>query len=90
MIKFIEPFYFFLSFFFGMLLVYLFTPPTEIVYKYPTPDNVGNVIYKDLADTCYKYTMEEVNCPKDKTKINDIELQHRKPGVGENKYQINI
>ena len=58
----ISPFYFFLSFAIGLLVVYVITPPPEIVLKFPSPYNAGSIIYKDQTDTCYKYTADKVKC----------------------------
>jgi len=74
MIKYIESFYFFLSLFIGMFLVYISTPVPDIVIKYPLPDEVDNIIYKDEGDTCYKYNVEEVNC--DKNNFNNFDIQY--------------
>lgn len=61
----IKPIYFFLSFVIGLLVVYTFTPPPQIVVKFPTPQNAGAVVYKDTEDACYKYNVDAVSCPRD-------------------------
>lgn len=76
MLKYIEPLYFFIALFVGMFLTYILTPIPDIIIKYPTPENAGNIIYKDSADTCYKYKATEVNCPNDKSKIKSMEIQY--------------
>jgi hypothetical protein len=76
--KYIEPLYFFIAFVLGMLYVYLSTPEPDILIKYPVPEHSDNIIYKDHADVCYKYSSEEVSCPSDKTKIKKIGLQYVK------------
>ena len=68
--------YFIASFAFGMLIIYTTTPQPEIIIKYPTPENSGKIIYKDDAGVCYKYRAEEIECPKDKSKIKIQELQY--------------
>lgn len=69
MLKFINPFYFFVSLAIGFLLVYIMTPPPNVVVKFPSPYNAGKVVYKDKSDTCYKYDAEKQTCPADKTLI---------------------
>jgi hypothetical protein len=64
--------YFLVSFATGILIVYLNTPPPEIIIKYPTPLNAGKIIYKDDAGVCYKYKANEVECP---TNGGEIEVQ---------------
>ncbi len=76
MLKYIEPFYFFIALFIGMFFTYISTPIPDIIIKYPTPENAGRVIYKDDADVCYKYRAEEVQCPSDKSKIKQLDIQH--------------
>ena len=61
---------FFVSFAVGLLYIYLSTPHNRVVVKYPTPYNVGKVVYTDSADkSCYIYTSETVECPEDKSKV---------------------
>ena len=65
----INVFYFVLAFAIGMCIVYITTPPPQVILKFPSPYNAGNVVYSDRADNCYKYKAEDVSCPKDKTLI---------------------
>ena len=59
----------------GLLYVYLFNPDPTVIYVYPTPDNVGQVEYKDKANNCFQFEANEVSCPKDKSKIKTIPVQ---------------
>jgi hypothetical protein len=68
--------YFIVSFATGILIVYLNTPPPEIIIKYPTPSNAGKIIYKDDAGVCYKYKAREVECPKNNENVESQPLQH--------------
>jgi len=61
MIK-ITLFYFFMSLFFGILVLYTIFPEPKIVVRYPTIDNVESNIYKDDEGKCYNYNKEEVDC----------------------------
>jgi len=65
---------FLLSFGLGMLYVYAMHPEPKIIIKHPTPENSDDLIYKDDNDTCYKYKAMEVECPVDKSLINDHPL----------------
>ena len=76
MFKYIEPLYFFIALCIGMFLTYITTPLPEIIIKYPTPDIVDDLVYRDYADTCYKYKTSEVVCPYDKSKLNTFEIQN--------------
>lgn len=62
---------FFLAFSIGIVVVYLSTPPPQIVYKFPTPYNAGKVVYRDAMDTCYKFKVDKVTCPDDKNLIRE-------------------
>lgn len=61
--NYINPLYFFIAFAIGIFLTYIMNPPQKIVYKYPTPENTGQIIYRDLANNCYKYKATKVKCP---------------------------
>lgn len=58
-------FYFILSFSIGIFVCYITNPKPEIVMKFPSPTNAGNIIYKDKAEQCYAYKAEKYVCPKD-------------------------
>ena len=59
----------------GLLFVYLTEPQHKVVYVYPTPENVGNIEYRDKANNCFEYKMEDVVCPSDKSKIKTVPMQ---------------
>lgn len=59
----------------GLLFVYLTEPPHKIVYVYPTPENISKIEYRDKADNCFEYEMNDVKCPSDKSKIKSIPMQ---------------
>ncbi len=54
--------WFFLAFFIGLLLVFLLAPEKKVIYKFPSPDNVGIIVYSNEDGTCYKYDAERVKC----------------------------
>lgn len=58
----INPLIFFAAFAAGMFFSYLHKPAPQIVYKMPTPENAGKVVYKDKVGTCYKYKAFKVDC----------------------------
>lgn len=75
-LEYISPLWFILALCFGIFLTYISTPPPKIVIKYPTPDNVKKIVYRDTADNCYKYKAKQVQCPKDSSKIEFTKIQH--------------
>lgn len=46
----------------GIILVYLTAPPRKIIYRFPSPENVGVFTYTADDGTCYKYGAERVKC----------------------------
>lgn len=68
-------FYFLLGIFLGLLYNYMKNPSPEIVYKYPTPDNAGNIVYKDQVGVCYKYRAQKVTCPSDLSEAIEQPIQ---------------
>jgi hypothetical protein len=71
----IQPLYFFLAFAIGLLLCYVTNPKPEVIVKFPSPYNAGQIIYKDKSDSCYKYNASKVSCPTDKSLIKAQPLQ---------------
>jgi hypothetical protein len=59
----INPLYFLVAFAIGILYTYLSTPPIVTVVKYPTPDNAGQITYRDQAGVCYRYRVVSTACP---------------------------
>jgi len=66
---------FFIALIIGTILAYLRIDRPRVVYRYPTPWNAGKVTYIDEANVCYKYKVNRVECPTDKSKISEIPLQ---------------
>lgn len=61
--------YFLMAFAVGLLLCYVFTPPPQVVVKFPSPYNAGKVMYRDGHDTCFMYKADQVSCPRDRAMI---------------------
>lgn len=68
--EYILPLPFFISLFIGLMMCYVLTPPPKIVFRHPTPENT-DTIYKDNSNNCYKYEVDMIECPKDKSKIKN-------------------
>lgn len=58
----------------GIVGIYFMKPQETIIYKYPTPENVGKLTYKDKNGVCYKYSGKEVDCDKNETKLKTYPL----------------
>lgn len=59
----------------GLFFVYITQPDRKNVYVFPTPENIEKVQYKDITDSCYKFSAKEVTCPKDLDKIESYIVQ---------------
>ena len=59
----------------GLFVVYIYGTDKKIVYVYPTPENVHQILYKDNADNCFTIESSEVKCPIDFTKIKNVPVQ---------------
>jgi len=60
----------------GLFFVYITNPDPEIIYIYPTPENIDKVQYKDKANNCYDFQQSEVACPSDPSKVKIIPVQN--------------
>ena len=74
--KYIDFKVFIISLAIGLFFVYLYQPPSSVIYVYPTPDNINVVEYKDKANNCFKFDAIEVMCPNNKGDINNIPMQN--------------
>lgn len=68
---------FIISLSFGLFLVYITSPRPDIIYVYPTPDNLEKLQYKDKAGNCFSFNSREVSCPTDKSKIRKYPVQEK-------------
>jgi hypothetical protein len=73
--KFINIPVFLMSLAIGIFVVYVSLGDTRKIYVYPTPENVELMQYRDKTNTCFGYTQQEVECPKDPSLITKIPSQ---------------
>ena len=65
---------FLIAFSFGLISCYVMAPTPKLVMKFPSPQNAGNILYRDNADTCFTFRADRVKCTKN-AKSQPI-LQH--------------
>ena len=75
--KFISLPVFIISLAFGLFITYTIAPKPDIIYVYPTPDNIDKIQYRDKSGTCFGFKYKEVNCPEDNSAIKQYPLQER-------------
>ncbi len=59
------PVYFFMTLCIGFMIVYMLTPPPQVVKKYPNLKKPDNTTYEDDSGVCYRYNKERIQCPID-------------------------
>lgn len=59
----------------GLFLVYIYLPTQQVIYVYPTPENVNQIQYQDKADNCYGFSYKQVSCPNNKKEIREYKYQ---------------
>tara|TARA_B100000902_G_scaffold96841_1_gene99487 strand:- start:1386 stop:1616 length:231 start_codon:yes stop_codon:yes gene_type:complete len=65
---------FLVSLFLGLVFIYL-NDDKKKINVFPTPSNINDIEYKDKADNCFEYIMENVECPSNDKEINHIPIQ---------------
>ncbi len=67
-----------LPFIFGIVLgivgILFAKPAQNIIYKYPTPDSAGKIVYKDKNGVCYTYQSTQVDCDKNENRLKEFPL----------------
>jgi hypothetical protein len=71
--KYINISVFLLTFLLGLLYIYYIDYYRRVIV-YPTRYNIDKIEYKDEAENCFGYKVKEVNCPSDKSKIENLPL----------------
>jgi hypothetical protein len=66
---------FLISFSVGIFFAYISEPERKVIHIFPSPDNVDQIVYKDGADSCFKYAHEEVGCALDAKDMGVIPVQ---------------
>ena len=66
---------FLVSFAVGLFFVYILGPERKTIYIYPSPENFNKILFKDKADNCFLLKEQQVECPKDESKIFTIPIQ---------------
>jgi hypothetical protein len=46
----------------------------EVIYKYPHPDTVNALVYRDPNKACYRYTATKVDCDANQSALKEYPL----------------
>jgi len=58
----------------GIVGIYYMDPSMTTVVKYPSPDMVDKLVYKDRNGVCYKYGVKEVDCDANEARMKSFPL----------------
>jgi hypothetical protein len=71
--KYINISVFLITFLLGLLYIYYIDYNRRVIV-YPNRYNIDKIEYKDEAENCFGYKVQEINCPSDKSKIEIVPL----------------
>ena len=63
------------SFVVGIIFIVILGPDIKTIYKYPSPSNYKNILYKDKVDQCYQFNLTEGQCPINPLAIKTVPVQ---------------
>ena len=59
----------------GVLFLFFYNTPKNLVYEYPHPQNGIDRVYRDKNGACYMYKAEEVNCDANEKSLKPYPIQ---------------
>jgi len=63
------------SFIIGLIFIYFLGPDIKTIYKYPSPTNYKDILYKDKVEQCYQFIPTKKNCPINPLAIKTVPIQ---------------
>ena len=66
---------FFAGLVFGIFLLFFLRYEKMTLYKYPHPNTIEKLVYRDQNGACYKYNVKEVNCDENESTLKEYPLQ---------------
>ena len=73
--KFVNIPIFLLSLTIGLFYTYITAPRPNVIFVYPTPENINQIQYKDEGGTCFGFDAQEISCPRDDKQIRQYPIQ---------------
>jgi hypothetical protein len=63
------------SFIVGLFFIYMMGEDKKIIYKYPSPQNYKNILFKDKSDQCFQFKPVGITCPINPLAIKVVPIQ---------------
>lgn len=63
----------------GIVGILLWKPKPRVIFKYPHPTNVEQLVYRDANGICYSYKAKEVGCDANEATLKPYPLQEGMP-----------
>jgi hypothetical protein len=73
--KYIHVSVFLSSFVIGLFCIYVIGPDIKTIYKYPSPSNYNDILYKDKTDQCFQFKPLKITCPINPLNIKCVPVQ---------------
>ena len=70
---------FLIGFVVGIVGILIWKPKPRVILKYPHPNNVEQMTYKDPNGVCYTYKAKEVQCDSNEATLKPYPLQEGMP-----------
>jgi hypothetical protein len=64
------------SFIVGLFFIYMMGEDKKIIYKYPSPQNYKDILFKDKSDQCFQFNPVGTNCPINPFSIKVVPIQN--------------
>jgi hypothetical protein len=64
------------SFIVGLFFIYMMGEDKKIIYKYPSPQNYKNILFKDKSDQCFQFNPVRTTCPINPFSIKVVPIQN--------------
>lgn len=64
------------SFIVGLFFIYMIGEDKKVIYKYPSPQNYKDIMFKDKSDQCFQFKPVETTCPINPLAIKVVPIQN--------------
>jgi hypothetical protein len=64
------------SFIVGLFFIYMMGEDKKIIYKYPSPQNYKDILFKDKSDQCFQFNPVSTTCPFNPFSIKVVPIQN--------------